>query len=67
MGLGDRLLDGLRATIELRGDLDRAVSEIKRASDLLLDHEKRLVRLETIAEMRGEPRGPRLLPGPDDA
>jgi hypothetical protein len=56
MSFAEKLLDGLRATVEMRGDIDRVSDRVERMADDLLDHEKRLVRIETMIEMtRGAP------------
>lgn len=51
MSFAEKLLDGLRATVEMRGDVDRLADRVERMADDLLDHEKRLVRIETMIEM----------------
>lgn len=51
MGIAERLFDGLRATIELRGDVDRLSEQLRSVSDNVLDHERRLIRIETMIEM----------------
>lgn len=57
MGLAERLFDGLRATIEMRSDIDRMTAQLKGLSDDVLDHEKRLIRIETMIELsRSTPR-----------
>ena len=62
MGLVDRLFDAMRSTVEMRGDVDRVTKRVDGLADMFLDHEKRLVRLETRDEMRvvDAPRRPRL-------
>ena len=52
MGIVDKLFDAMKSTIEMRGDIDRNAVQLKSAADTLLDHEKRLVRLETRDELR---------------
>jgi hypothetical protein len=51
MGLAEWLFDGVKSTIEVRGDIDRLTAEMAAASNQLLDHEKRLIRIETMIEM----------------
>lgn len=51
MGIAERLFDGLRATIELRSDVDRLGEQLKSISSDVLDHEKRLIRIETMIEI----------------
>ena len=51
MGLAERVLDGLRAALEMRADLDRMSDRLDRVADEVLDHEKRLIRIETMIEM----------------
>ncbi len=60
MGIAERLFEGLRATIELRGDVDRLSEQLKSISSEVLGHEKRLIRIETMIEMsraRGADQG----------
>ncbi|MBA3811230.1 MAG: hypothetical protein H0X27_06215 [Caulobacteraceae bacterium] len=68
MGIVDRLFDAMRSTIEMRGDIDRNAIQFRSAADTLLDHEKRLVRLETLDEFRLAQRSsrPPRLSGPRD-
>ncbi len=47
----DRLLDAVKSVVELRGDVDRVAAQLRQQADLLLDHEKRLIRLETFVEI----------------
>lgn len=67
MGIVDRLFDAMKSTIEMRGDIDRNADQLKSAADTLLDHEKRLVRLETLREVQLTPRPVRVprLPKPE--
>jgi hypothetical protein len=51
MGLAERVFDGLRAALEMRADLDRMSDRLDRVADEVLDHEKRLIRIETMIEM----------------
>lgn len=49
----------LRARVEaLERSLDRMIDDIKQDGRDLLDHERRLIRIETMIEMSG--RGPQL-------
>lgn len=60
MGIAERLFDGLRATIELRGDVDRIAEQLRTMSADLVDHERRLIRIETMIELsrgRGSDQG----------
>lgn len=69
MSLLDRVLDALKSQVEMRGDIDRLAGSLDRLrvrldgqDAYLLDHEKRLIRLETlveVAQMRGTRRLPR--------
>lgn len=61
MGLADRLFDAMRSTVEMRGDIDRNAEKLRDTADAVLDHEKRLIRLETMVEMSARPT-PRRLP-----
>lgn len=62
MGIAERLFDGLRATIELRSDVDRLSEQLRSVSTDVLDHERRLIRIETMIEMsqNGERRSRRI-------
>lgn len=51
MGLAERLFDGLRSSLEMRGDIDRIAITVKGLEDDVSDHEKRLIRIETMIEM----------------
>jgi len=69
VSLLDRVLDALKSQVEMRGDIDRLAGSLDRLrvrldgqDAYLLDHEKRLIRLETlveVAQMRGTRRLPR--------
>ncbi|KPF65901.1 hypothetical protein IP88_13135 [alpha proteobacterium AAP81b] len=59
MSFAEKLFDGLRATMVLRGDVDRMATRLEKVADDMLDHEKRLIRLETLVEVaRAAPRLP---------
>jgi len=58
----DRLYDGLQSQMQLRADLDRTIARLDRMGSDLLDHEKRLVRLETLVEVARGDFGARRLP-----
>jgi hypothetical protein len=47
----DRIFAGLRSIMELRGDIGRMASQMDRLSEMVLNHEKRLIRLETMVEV----------------
>lgn len=49
------ILERLSGIHPVREKLDRVAVNLERTQDLLLDHERRLVRLETIEELRGKP------------
>lgn len=66
LGIVDRLFEAMKSTIELRGDIDRNAEQLKAAADSLLDHEKRLVRLETRDELRVISIGRQTLPPGED-
>jgi hypothetical protein len=51
VGLAERIFDGLRASLEMRGEIDRLTSRMDGADTTILDHEKRLIRIETMIEM----------------
>jgi hypothetical protein len=59
MGIAERLFDGLRSTIEMRADIDRMTRQLEGISDDLLDHEKRLIRIETMIELGRSQSGSR--------
>jgi hypothetical protein len=56
----DRIFSSLKSIIELRGDVERTSAQVYRLSGMTLDHEKRLIRLETMVEMAQSGRGKRL-------
>jgi hypothetical protein len=56
----DRIFTSLKTIIELRGDVERTAAQVDRLSAMALDHEKRLIRLETMVEMAQGGRGKRL-------
>ncbi len=56
----DRIFSSLKSIIELRGDVERTATQVDRLSGMVLDHEKRLIRLETMVEMAQGGRGKRL-------
>ena len=67
MSILDRVLDALRSQVEMRGDIDRltgSVDGLRLRLDgqdkYLLDHEKRLIRLETLVEVAQGRAGRRL-------
>lgn len=51
MGLAEKLFDGLRSTIEMRGDIDRLSERLRDISAEVLGHERRLIRIETLIEL----------------
>ena len=61
MGVVDRLFDAMKATVEMRGDIDRNAEKLRDTADAVLDHEKRLIRIETMVEI-GATRASRRLP-----
>lgn len=62
MSFLDRVIAGLRAQVEIRGDIDRATAGVDKLRDRLYDHEKRLVRLETLVDIARGEFGPLRLP-----
>lgn len=52
MGVAERLFDAMRSAIQMRGDVDRNAADLALLAERVLDHEKRLVRLETRDELR---------------
>lgn len=52
MSTFERIFGALKTIIELRGDVDRLSDRLDKAGDLLFDHERRLVRLETLEDVR---------------
>lgn len=62
MGVTDRILDGLKATIQLN---DRVVSmsgEVKQLARDVRDIDRRLVRVETLVELATHGRAPHIQP-----
>ena len=47
------MLDRLSGIAVLRQQLTSLKDDMRRTADLLVDHERRLVRLETLSEMSG--------------
>lgn len=48
--LGD-IVDGIKRVIEIEGDVKRLAGQVEKMSDNISDHEKRLIRIETMIEM----------------
>jgi hypothetical protein len=63
MGLVDRLFDAMQSAVQLRSDINRVEASTTRLADSMMDHEKRLVRLETRDELRVISLGRQLPPG----
>lgn len=58
MGALDRVLASLRQVILMESKLQRLADSVDEMADAVMDHEKRLIRLETmveIAQSRGLP------------
>jgi hypothetical protein len=54
----DRVFDALKNQVEMRGDIDRLTGSVDglrvrldQLDDRLFDHEKRLIRIETLIEV----------------
>lgn len=47
----DRIWTGLTDQVQLHADTQRALKRLDTVSESLFDHEKRLVRLETLVEV----------------
>ena len=62
MGVVDRLFDAMKATVEMRGDIDRNADKLRATADAVLDHEKRLIRIETLVEFSTARSATRRLP-----
>ena len=62
MGLWTDLKDGIRKVVLMEDRLERVAIEQKSMAGQLIDHDRRLVRIETMIEMS---RGQRALP-PDE-
>lgn len=45
-------MDVITSTVRMRGDLYRNTADLDAVNARLFDHERRLVRLETLGEMR---------------
>ncbi len=61
MSAFDRIWNAAKVTIEMHGDVQRALKRLDSISESVFDHEKRLVRIETMIEMTrggGLPRLP---------
>ena len=56
------LSDSIRKIILMQDKLDRLAGGIAGVADQVVDHERRLIRIETMIEMaQGRPGGPRRL------
>lgn len=53
MSLADRLFDGIKDLLVMRDEVARLTANADRLAAGAMDHEKRLVRIETIIEMTG--------------
>ncbi len=62
MSILDRIFGAARNVVEMHGDIDRAARTIEGHAVELKDHERRLIRIETMIEMGGSrPPPPRRL------
>jgi hypothetical protein len=50
----DRVLGSVKDLIVMREQLDRLAEDVSGANTEIRDHEKRLIRIETIIEMSGK-------------
>ena len=65
MGIADRILDGLRATIQLNERVSSLGQELKALSIEMRELDRRLIRVETALELASSGRFTSL-PAPDD-
>jgi hypothetical protein len=59
----DRILSGLRDLIVMREELARTSEGVRSLAADVRDHERRLIRIETMIEMSRGSGGPPALPG----
>ena len=62
MSILDRIFDGVRSVVSLEDRMTTVIAQNREQAEQLLDHEKRLVRIETMIEMGGGRPPPRRLP-----
>ena len=66
MGIADRILDGLRATIQLNERVSALGQELKAGSVDVRDMDRRLIRVETALEIATSGRFAALPPSDDE-
>lgn len=66
MSAFDRLLDSVREVIVLGSEIKRMNEDIRDLALEVRDHERRLIRIETLIEVAGAKGGARRLTPPDD-
>lgn len=62
MSVFDRIWDGLTKQVQLHADTQRALKRLDEVSESLFDHEKRLIKIETIIDLARGGLGPLRLP-----
>ena len=62
MSVVDRILDGIRDLIVMREELARTGETVRSLASDVRDHERRLIRIETMIEMSGRSAPPPALP-----
>ncbi len=63
MSVVDRILSGLRDLIVMREELARTSESVRGLAADVRDHERRLIRIETMIEMSRGSSSPPALPG----
>ena len=60
MSLWTELREAIRQAILLRERVERLIADVEKAESRLLDHDRRLTRIETMIELAGSRRLPEL-------
>ena len=62
MSAVDRVLTGIKNLIDMRGEISRTSASLDKLREMAFDHEKRLIRIETIVDIARRDLGPLRLP-----
>lgn len=66
MSAWSELRDSIRKIILMQDKLDRLATGLSSVGEQVMDHEKRLIRIETMIEMAQAPGNPQRLPPADN-